>query len=171
MLGFATFGVLGYHLQVRHIISTPWIAVVYAGAMGAAAIAALVSGRFYDRFGLRGLVLLPVIAALIPFLSFSTTPLLVVLGGLVWGAVMGVHESTMRAAVADLVPAARRGFGYGTFGAVYGLAWLGGAAAIGTLYDHSVGSAEVFVLVVQAAALVSFVPLWRSPPSAKTPDL
>lgn len=66
---------------------------------------------------------------------------------------MGVHESTMRAAVADLVPAPRRGFGYGVFGAIYGLAWLGGAAAIGALYDHSVRSAEWFVLALQLAAL------------------
>jgi predicted MFS family arabinose efflux permease len=159
LFGFATFGILGYHLQVRHVVSTPWIAVIYAGAMGAAAASALLSGRIYDRIGLRGLVALPPLAAVIPFLSFSTTPLLVVLGALLWGAVMGVHESTMRAAVADLVPAARRGFGYGAFGAVYGLAWLAGAAAIGAFYDHSIRSAEIFVVATQIAAMLCFLPL------------
>jgi hypothetical protein len=74
---------------------------------------------------------------------------------------MGVHESTMRAAVADLVPAGRRGAGYGTFTAVYGLAWLAGAAIIAALYSRSVGAAETFVVGVQAAALVAFVPLWK----------
>lgn len=83
---------------------------------------------------------------------------------LVWGAAMGVHESTMRAAVADLVPAGRRGFGYGVFGAVYGLAWLGGAAAIGALYEYSVRSAELFVVAAQAVALLSFAPLWTHAP-------
>ena len=48
------------------------------------------------------------------------------IGAALWGAAVGVHESTMRAAVADLVPAARRGAGYGTFTAIYGLAWLCG---------------------------------------------
>jgi drug/metabolite transporter (DMT)-like permease len=75
---------------------------------------------------------------------------------------MGIHESTMRAAVADLVPAARRGAGFGTFTAVYGLAWLVGAGVVAALYSHSVGAAETYVVAVQAAALVAFVPLWRA---------
>jgi MFS family permease len=163
MTGFATFAVLAYHLQARHVISAPWIPVAYAAAMGAAALGALGAGIAYDRIGLRGMALLPPLAAAVPFLSFSTTPVLVWIGAVVWGAAMGVHESTMRAAVADLVPAGRRGAGYGTFTAVYGLAWLAGAAVIAALYSSSVGAAETFVVAVQAVALAAFVPLWRAP--------
>lgn len=65
----------------------------------------------------------------------------------------------MRAAVADLVPAERRGTAYGTFTAVYGLAWLGGGAAIGALYAASVGAVEGFVVATQAAALLAALPL------------
>jgi MFS family permease len=161
MAGFATFAVLAYHLQARHVISAPWIPVAYAAAMGAAALGALGAGILYDRIGLRGMVVLPPLAALVPFLSFSTAPVLVWIGAVVWGVAMGVHESTMRAAVADLVPAARRGAGYGTFTAVYGLAWLAGAAVIAALYSSSVGAAETFVVAVQVVALAAFVPLWR----------
>jgi MFS family permease len=100
-----------------------------------------------------------VVAGIVPFLSISRRALLVWLGALVWGLAMGVHESTMRAAVADLIPIERRGTGYGVFTAVYGLAWLGGAAAIGALYAASVHDLELFVVAVQAAALVAFVPL------------
>ena len=128
LAGFATFGLLGYHLQHRHVVSAAQIPVMYAAAMGLAALAALASGAVYDRFGLRGLVVLPVLGAVIPFWSFSTSVPLVWAGVALWGAVMGVHESTMRAAVADLVPRERRGVGYGTFTAIYGLAWLAGAA-------------------------------------------
>ncbi len=46
----------------------------YALAMAAAALAALISGRLYDRFGLRALVIAPPLAAAVPFLSLSTTP-------------------------------------------------------------------------------------------------
>ena len=162
MTGFATFAVLAYHLQARHVISAPWIPVAYAAAMGAAALGALAAGIAYDRIGLRGMAVLPPLAAVVPFLSFSTTPVLVWIGALIWGAAMGVHESTMRAAVTDLVPAARRGAGYGTFTAVYGLAWLAGAAVIAALYSSSVGAAETFVVAVQAVALAAFVPLWRA---------
>jgi MFS family permease len=159
MLGYATFGVLGYHLQVRHVVPDWQIPVIYAAAMGVDALAALGSGWVYDRFGLRGLVVLPVLAAIVPFLSFTTTPALVWAGALVWGVAMGVHESTMRAAVADLVPAARRGTGYGVFTAVYGLAWLGGGAIIGALYDTSMTTLLIFVVATQAAALFAFLPM------------
>jgi MFS family permease len=161
MTGFATFAVLAYHLQVNHVLSAPLIPVVYAAAMGAAALAALAAGAAYDRLGLRGMIVLPVLAAAVPFLSFATEPALVCAGAIVWGAAMGIHESTMRAAVADLVPAARRGAGFGTFTAVYGLAWLVGAGVVAALYSHSVGAAETYVVAVQAAALVAFIPLWR----------
>ena len=159
MLGYATFAVLGYHLEVRHVVPAFEIPIIYAAAMGVDALAALGSGWVYDRIGLGGLVVLPVLAAVVPVLSFSTSVTLVWIGALVWGAAMGVHESTMKAAVADLVPAGRRGTGYGVFATVYGLAWLAGAAVIGALYDVSVAAVVIFTAVVQAIALAAFVPL------------
>ena len=161
--GFATFAVLAYHLQARHVVSAALIPVMYALAMGTAAVAALASGRVYDRSGLRGLVSLPLLGAAVPFLSFSTAAWMAWLGAALWGALMGVHESTMRAAIADLVPRERRGVGYGTFTTVYGLAWLAGAAIIGALYDVSIAGAVGFSVAMQAVALVLFVPLWAGP--------
>jgi MFS family permease len=163
LAGFATFAVLAYHLQHHHVVSDAQIPVIYAVAMGAAAVASLSSGWVYDRFGLRGLVALPVFGAMIPFWSFSTSVPLVWAGATLWGALMGVHESTMRAAVADLVPRERRGAGYGTFTAVYGLAWLAGAALIGVLYDVSIDVAIAFTVAVQALALLLFVPVAVTP--------
>lgn len=157
MSGFATFGVLAYHLRVRHILGDELIPVAYSAAMGAAAVAALCCGRLYDRVGLRILGSTLPLSAVVPFLSLSTTPALVWVGAVVWGAAMGIHESTMRAAVADMVPAHRRGAGYGIFTAVYGLAWLAGSTVIGALYDLSVASVIVFTLATQAAALPLFV--------------
>ncbi len=161
LAGFATFAVLAYHLEHRHVVTAAEIPVMYAVAMGVAALASLASGGVYDRVGLRGLVVLPVLGALVPFLSFSTSAVLVWLGAALWGALMGVHESTMRAAVADLVPRERRGVGYGTFTAVYGLAWMAGAALIGVLYDVSIDAAITFTVAVQVCALLLFLPLLR----------
>ncbi len=166
LTGFATFALLGYHLQHRHVVSAAQIPVMYAVAMGLAALAALASGAVYDRVGLRGLVALPVLGAIVPFWSFSTSVPLVWAGAALWGVVMGVHESTMRAAVADLVPRERRGVGYGTFTAIYGLAWMAGAALIGVLYDRSIDSAITFTVVVQAVALLAFVPLLSYRPTS-----
>jgi MFS family permease len=160
--GFATFAVLAYHLTRHHVVGVAVVPVMYAVAMGLAALGALASGWVYDRIGLKGLVVLPLLGALIPFWSFSTSVTLVWLGAALWGLVMGIHESTMRAAVADLVPRERRGVGYGTFTAIYGLAWLAGAALIGVFYDVSIHAAIIFIVSIQVLALLSFVPLLSS---------
>jgi MFS family permease len=167
MLGFATWAVLAFHLVHRHVLSASTIPILYAAAMGAAALASLGVGKLYDRAGFRGLVVIPLLAAAVPVLSFSTSVPAVVAGAVVWGAGMGVHDSTMRAAVTDLVPRARRGAGYGTFTAIYGVAWLVGAVMIGALYDVSVTAIEVVVVAVQVAALVALVPLLRSDRKAR----
>jgi MFS family permease len=169
MLGFSTWAVLAFHLTSEHLLSTSLVPVLYALAMAAASIAAVVFGRIYDRFGLRGLVALPPLAILVPLLSFSSNTWLFVVGAAVWGAAMGIHDSTMRAAVADFVPAHRRGAGYGSFTAVYGLAWLAGAAIIGLLYEHSTAAVDLFVTVVQLVALGLLVPLLRGSRSPGRP--
>ncbi|MDQ1705437.1 MAG: hypothetical protein QOF18_1803 [Frankiaceae bacterium] len=161
MLGFSTWAVLSYHLAVRHVVSPGVVPLLYAVAMGAAAIAALGFGKVYDLFGLRGLVFLPPLAAVIPFLSFTTSVPLVVLGAVLWGAAMGIHESTMRAAVADLVPRHRRGAGYGVFTAIYGLSWFGGAALIGLLYEHGTHVVAGYVVGVQVVAMLLVLPLLK----------
>ncbi|MDE2463363.1 MAG: MFS transporter, partial [Alphaproteobacteria bacterium] len=102
MLGFATFAVLAYHQDVSGVIAPALIPVTFALAMGADALAALGSGRLYDRIGLRGLIIALPLTAVVPLLSFSMTPALIWIGAIVWGATMGIHESTLRAAVADL---------------------------------------------------------------------
>ena len=81
------------------------------------------------------------------------------IGAAVWRLGLGVHESTMRAAVAQLVPARRRGAGYGLFSAIYGVAWLAGSTAIGACYAHSVPTAQAFVVITQAVALLAFMAL------------
>jgi predicted MFS family arabinose efflux permease len=161
MLGFSTWAVLAFHLTAQHLVAPSIVPALYALAMRAASIAAVGVGRIYDRIGLRGLIVLPPLAIAVPFLSFSSTTAVFVLGAIMWGAGMGVHDSTMRAAVADFVPAHRRGAGYGTFTAIYGLAWLAGAALIGLLYEHGLTSVVVFVTAVHAVALLLLVPVLR----------
>lgn len=170
MLGFATWAVLAYHLTVKNVVDPAVVPILYSAAMGAAALASLAFGRLYDDHGFRGLVALPFLAAVVPILSFSTSVIAVVAGAVVWGAAMGVHESTMRAAVTDIVPRNRRGAGYGTFTAIYGLAWLAGAAAIGALYSQGRATIVVAVAVVQVIALGLLVPLLRSQRATSTAE-
>ena len=164
MFGFSTFGVISYHLEVQKVMPSALIPVTYAVSMGAAALAALASGALYDKIGLRGLLIALPLTAAVPFLSFTTTPGLVWAGAVVWGAALGIHESTLRAAVADLVPAARRGTGYGIFTAIYGLAWLGGSTIIGALYSASLTGLIIFTVASQLVALIAFIPLFKRAP-------
>ena len=157
MTGFTTFGLLSFHLIDMGGVSAAWVPVAYAAVMAVDAIAALVSGRWYDRIGLRGLVIIPVLAAVVPWLGFSAVTALVIVGMLLWGVVLGVQESTMRAAVADLVPDARRGSAYGIFTAAYGLAWLLGSVIIGVSYERSPWLAAVVITIAQALALAMFL--------------
>src|SRR3954453_20309081 len=57
--GFATFGLLSYHLVERHLLSAAWVPILYAGAMVVDAVAALITGWLYDRHGPRVLIALP----------------------------------------------------------------------------------------------------------------
>ena len=161
MLGFSTWAVLAYHLTKQHIVDASVVPVLYAVALGTAGIAAITFGRVYDTVGMRGLVVVPFAGALVPWFSFSHSVVAVVVGAVLWGGAVGVHESTMRAAVTDLVPQARRGAGFGTYTAIYGLAWLVGAAGIGVLYSHGRVAIGVTIGAVQLVALGLFVPLLR----------
>lgn len=152
--GFATFGVLSYHLVQRHLLATAWVPVLYAAAMAVDAVAALATGWLYDRIGPRVLVALPVLTAGVVALAFTNTVAIAVAGSLVWGAAMGIQESTLRATVADLVPSGRRATAYGLFAGVVGAASLAGGALTGGLYGYSIPVLVTVVVVIQVLALV-----------------
>jgi len=42
----------------------------------------------------------------------------------IWGILMGIHETIMRAAIADMTSPEKRGTAYGIFNTVYGVAFL-----------------------------------------------
>ncbi len=155
--GFATFGVLSYHLVEQHVVATPLVPIIYAATMGAAAAASLLFGWLYDRIGRRSLLAVPVLTAGIPALAFRLSPVLAIAGIIVWGLVMGIQESTMRAAVADIIPAEVRGTAYGVFALGFGIASLIGGALVGYLYGTSIQALLVTVLVIESVALVFFI--------------
>ncbi|MET7683808.1 MFS transporter [Streptomyces sp. NPDC005423] len=152
--GFATFGVLSYHLVERHLMAAAWVPVLYAAAMAVDAVAALATGWLYDRHGARVLIALPVLTAAVAVLAFTDTVAIAVAGSLVWGAAMGIQESTLRATVADLVPRGRRATAYGLFAGVVGAASLVGGALTGGLYGYSIPVLITVVVAIQVLALV-----------------
>jgi predicted MFS family arabinose efflux permease len=73
-------------------------------------------------------------------------------GMALWGAGFGAHDSLLRAAVAQRIPREKRATVMGVFNAIYGLAWFGGSAILGALYDAGPVYAVVFALALQWAA-------------------
>lgn len=159
--GFAAFPLIAYHLSTQSLLEAAQIPLAYALAMAVDAGTALVIGRVYDRVGLLALIVIPILTLPVPVLAFSFSGVTVVLGVALWGAVMGVHETVMRAAIADLTPMSVRGRAYGLFNVIYGGAWLAGSALMGLLYELSVGALIAFAVAMELASIPWFIQLQR----------
>ena len=164
MSGFATFGVLSFHLVTQHLVATAVVPLVYAAAQVVDGGAALLTGWGYDRFGPKVLAALPLVTAVVPVLAFTESAAVAVAGALAWGVALGIQESTLRATVADLVGPVRRATAYGVFGAVVGGAAALGGALSGGLYDVSIPLLIGVTVAVQAVALLVLVRLLRRVP-------
>jgi MFS family permease len=155
--GFADFALIGYHIKKTSIAADDAIPLLYAFAMGVDAFAALIFGRLYDRFGISILMAAAVISAGFAPLVFLGGLGMLIFGMALWGIGMGAQESIMRAAVADMVAADKRGSAYGIFNAGYGLFWFAGSALMGILYDLHIGAVVAFSVIAQLLSIVMFV--------------
>jgi MFS family permease len=153
-LGLMTFGVISFHLVDAGLVTTAVVPLVYAAAMATEAVAALVTGFAYDRWGAAVLYTLPVTVIAVPALTLASTLTVVLAGVLLWGAVTGVQDSTVKALVADLVPPRRLATAYGVFAAFQGVAALAGGVLAGGLYTEHRTLLIALVAVMQLGSLV-----------------
>jgi predicted MFS family arabinose efflux permease len=159
--GFADFSLIAFNFERTHLVDPALVPVFYAGAMGAGGLASLVFGRLYDRVGIGLLVPLTAIGALFAPLAFLGSAPVALVGVLLWGAALSIHESIMAAAVAEMAPPDRTASAYGLFTMAFGLAWFAGSAALGILYDRSVDATVVLAVVLQLAAVPILVVVAR----------
>lgn len=169
--GYADFPLIAFHFQTSSSVSPEWIPVFYSVAMAADALSALMFGRFFDRWGLTVLAWASLASAWFAPLVFWGGFRTAMAGMVVWGVGMGAQESILRAAVAGMVRAEKRGTAYGIFNAVFGLVWFLGSAAMGVLYDRSVPALIAFSTVVQLGSVPALFLLskrYRPGPGAGT---
>jgi MFS family permease len=155
--GFADFPLIAYHLQRASVAPIQWIPVAYSLAMGVDALTAVVAGRLYDRLGLPALIGVFAGAAFFAPQAFLGNLGLALVGVALWGVGMGAQESIMKASVANLAPADRRGTAFGLFHTSFGIFWLLGSALMGLLYDQALLYLVAFSVLVQLAAIPWFV--------------
>lgn len=161
--GFVDFPLIAFHFQRTSLVSTAVIPVFYSVAMGAEAFGALVFGRLFDRIGMPVLVVGVLFSAASSPLVFFGSFYPALAGMALWGAGMGAQQTPLRAAIANLVPAERRGTAYGIFNTAFGVLWFVGSAAIGILYGRSIAAAVAFAMIAQLAAIPLLLLIRRTP--------
>lgn len=133
-LGLVGFGMMSFHLSASHLVDIAAVPLVFAWGMFAAAIAAFVAGRWYDRVGGSVFLAVPIASVAVPFLAFAGDVWSVIAGVTLWGFATGVQDSTVKAYIADLVSVERRGAAYGLFAAFQGVGTFLGSVLAGALY-------------------------------------
>lgn len=155
--GFVDYPLIAYHLTRERVLSGSGAAIFYSVAMAVSGGGSLVFGRLFDRFGFQVLIVLTILSAAFAPLVFLGGFGLALAGAALWGLGMGVHESIIPAAVSHMVRPERRASAFGLFTAGYGIFWFLGSAAIGLLYDRSIGAAIAFCVIAELAAVPLFV--------------
>lgn len=125
-------------------------------------------GKLSDRMEKPQLLVLGcAILAIANFtLAFASTPVLLVVGSLLWGLHMGFTEGIFAAMVANSAPKDLRGSAFGVFNLLRGLVLLGASVGAGILWDK-VGPQATFgfgsaLAVATVAALWLARPYWRT---------
>src|SRR5947207_4628547 len=166
--GFADFSLIAFHFQKASIVPHQDIPLVYAIAMGAAALSNLLFGRLFDRIDFPIVCLAFLVGAMFGPLVFLGQFWFASLGMAVWGVGMGAQNSLLKALLTTVITASKRSTGFGLFYTCYGVAWFLGSAAMGFLYDISINSLVLLSVVLQLLALPVF--LWgrsASPPGLR----
>jgi len=170
-IGFVNFALIGYHLKAHNLLSDAQIPLFYMIAMAVDAVIALIIGKLYDRLktrrknkkaGLLLLIIIPLLSLFIPFFAFSMNYVFILISVIVWGVVMGSHETIMRSAIADITPLKKRGTGYGIFTTSYGLALFIGSVLVGVLYDYSLPLLIAIIMIIEIITIPFFIIMWKT---------
>ncbi len=163
-LGFAHWALIAYHLRSAGELPDYWIAYMYTVAMLTDAAIAFPAGYLYDRVGPKTLAVAPPLAAASTIALFSPVRSFWVItaSAAAWGVLMGLYETNMRVAVADLSPQGLRAYAYGMYGVVFGTSWGLGNLLMSFIYGFSIKALITYVLIVELASAAVLTYLLRS---------
>lgn len=161
VIGFVNFPVLSYHLMSKKVLNEAVIPTLYAVAMAVDGAFAIFIGKYYDKKGVGTLILIPILSVPVVLLGFSNNKILAVISIILWGCVMSIHETLIKAVIADLVPLTSRGKAYGLFNTIYGVSMMIGSTIMGYMYDYSKYYIFIYVLVTEILAAIVFK-LWKN---------
>ena len=122
---------------------------------------ALVSGYMYDKIGTK-LLIVPFMLSVLPFMfQFLVGLPGVILACVSYGLVLGMQESTYRAAITDIVPLGRRGSAYGFFNVLLGAGTFVSGVTFGYMLDTLLSPWLMLVFVV-VSQIIAIILLWNA---------
>jgi len=157
VLGFSNYPIISYHLISQKVLSEALIPTFYAIAMAVDGVFAVFIGKYYDKKGFISLVLIPLLSVPVAVFGFSANSILAMMSIILWGCIMSIHETIMRATVADITTISNRGKAYGFFNTIYGIAMFLGSAIMGYLYEYHLHYIFIYVILIEIFALMIFV--------------
>jgi len=130
--------------------------IIFAVIMGVDALVAYPAGYYYDKVGIKSLI--------IPFILTAFTSIIAMIGqnlytiliaSILFGIVLGMQESVYRAVITDVAPLESRGTAYGIFNTIYGLGLLVGGVIYGFFinYDVSIVFVMLYAVITQCIAI------------------
>ncbi len=132
------------------------VPLIYLLIQGVDAPAALLSGYLYDKSGIR-ILTLPFVLSIFPplFTMIDADLTALIIASVFFGIVLGVQESTYRAAVSEFTPLPLRGTAYGVFNTAYGFGFLISGGIYGLIIDLNIPLIAIllFVVLTQITAL------------------
>ncbi len=151
--GYLPWTIISYHLKASQAVGDPEIAMLYALAMAVDAIMAFPTGYLYDKVGFRSLLVTPIAAALIPSALINGSRMYIYAAAILWGVVMGIYETSIRAAIPDLVQESRRALAYGVYGLIYGASWMVGGLAMGAIHELNPLYLTIYSVILEIPSL------------------
>lgn len=155
--GFSDFALIGYHAVNAQLVDAGNVPLLYAVAMAVDAVSALILGAWFDKKGLRILLVPLLLSAPYSLFAFARQATWIWIAVVLWGVGLGAQESVFRSAVARLVAKSERASAYGTYNAVFGIAWFTGSAVIGALYGVDLRLLIALSLLSQVVAILILV--------------
>lgn len=159
--GLLHWGLVSYYLEdlakAGKMFSAE-IPILYLVAMASDALIALPIGILYDRYKYISLFLIPIATIPIPLLLFIYPDRLgLYVMSIIWGISVGGAETTMRAAVADIVGESSRLIAYGLFSMLYGGSMFIGGVVASYLYQIKAIHGIIFLtIMLEATALTCY---------------
>ena len=153
-LGFMHWGLVSYSLKHFSIFEDYFIPTLYLIAMLTDAIIAFPIGVMYDKIGVKSTLISPILIIILMALFASGKQSMIVLSIMLWGLVMGIYETIIRASIADLVPMESRAKAYGLYGIIFGVSWTLGNIMLSYIMQISATMMLTYVVIVEIIAFL-----------------